>query len=116
MKKNIFTLALSAALLAATPMVVQAQAKAAAGTKVVAGSPSAIVLNSSTNILNTLEARRGEFTKNRASLQSFINSNFGILFDKDYSARLVLGKYGRGASNAEVSAFGDALMGSLIRR
>ena len=116
MKKNVFTLALSAALLAATPMVVQAQAKAAAGTKVVAGSPSAIVLNSSTNILNTLEARRGEFTKNRASLQSYVNSSFGSLFDKDYSARLVLGKYGRGASNAEVSAFGDALMGSLMRR
>ena len=116
MKKNALTLLLSAALIAVAPMTVQAQAKAAAGTNVVAGSPSSIVLNSSTKILNTLEARRGEFTKNRASLQSFVNSNFGSLFDKDYAARLVLGKYGRGASAGEVSAFGDALLGSLMRR
>ena len=116
MKKTTLTLLLSAALVAVAPVTVQAQAKPVTGTKVVAGSPSAVVLNSSTKILNTLEARRGEFTKNRAALQSFVTANFGALFDKDYSARLVLGKYGRQASNAEVAAFGDALQGSLMRR
>lgn len=117
MKRTTLSLLLTAVMLTtAVPMQAGAQAKAVAGTKVAAGSPSAIVLNSSTNILNTIEARRGEFSKNRGALTSYVDSQFGRLFDANYAARLVLGRYARGASNAEVAAFGDALQSSLMRR
>lgn len=117
MKRTTISLLLAASMLAVSvPMQVGAQAKAVAGTKVAAGSPSAIVLNSSTTILNTIEQRRPEFSKNRAALTTFVDQQFGTLFDANYAARLVLGRYGRGASNAEVEAFGDALQSSLMRR
>lgn len=116
MKRTTISLLLSAALLASAPMIAGAQASAVAGTKVAAGSPSSIVLQSSTNILNTIESRRNEFARNRGAMTTYVDQQFGKLFDANYAARLVLGKYGRGASNAEVAAFGDALQSSLMRR
>jgi len=38
------------------------------------------------------------------------------VFDRDYAARLVLGTHGRGASDADVGLFADALTGSLMQR
>ena len=38
------------------------------------------------------------------------------MFDRDYSARLVLGVHGRGASDADVKLFADALADSLMQR
>jgi phospholipid transport system substrate-binding protein len=38
------------------------------------------------------------------------------MFDRDYAARQVLGRHGRGASDADVKLFADALADSLMRR
>ena len=38
------------------------------------------------------------------------------MFDRDYAARLVLGRHGRGASDADVKLFADALADSLMSR
>lgn len=117
MKRTTLSLLLAALIVgAAVPLQVSAQASAAAGTRVAAGTPSAIVLNSSTNILNQIEARRSEFARNRTALASFVDSQFGSLFDRNYAARMVLGKYAKGASEAEIAGFADALQSSLMRR
>jgi phospholipid transport system substrate-binding protein len=114
-RRGLIGLFVASSLLAATPAALaQTAAPAAAAAK--AGTPSALVLDNSTRILSTLEARRNEFTKNRAALQQFIAAEFNQMFDRDYAARLVLGTHGRGASDADVRLFGDALTENLMQR
>ena len=74
------------------------------------------MLDSSTRILGTLEQRRAEFRKDPAALKQFINGEFNRMFDRDYAARLVLGVHGRGASEADVKLFSDALADNLMAR
>ncbi|RDZ26628.1 MlaC/ttg2D family ABC transporter substrate-binding protein [Lysobacter silvisoli] len=114
MKRNLVSLLIASALLAAAPAAVLAQSAPAA--TVQAGSPSQMVLTNSTRILSTLESRRAEFSKNRAALSQFIASEFNQTFDREYAARLVLGTHGRGASDADVKLFADALTTSLMQR
>lgn len=114
MKTKILSLALTAAFATAAPTVTFAQAQAAAATK--AGTPSRMVLDNSTRILSTLESRRAEFTKNRGALRQFITTEFNSMFDRDYAARLVLGAHGRGAADADVKLFADALADGLMSR
>lgn len=115
MKRTLISLVIASALLAAAPATVFAQS-AQAATTAPAGSPSQMVLANSTRILSTLEARRAEFTKNRAALSQFISTEFNQMFDRDYAARLVLGTHGRGASDSDVKLFADALSTSLMQR
>ena len=79
-------------------------------------SPSKLVMENSQRILSTLEKRRGEFEQDRGALEGFIASEFNSTFDRDYAARQVLGRHGRGASDADIKAFGDALADNLMRR
>ncbi len=118
MKQTKFTLAIATALLLATPGLVLAQAAAprpaAAATQ--QGSPSKLVLDNSTRVLATIEKRRAEFSRDRNALRTFINSEFNTVFDRDYAARQVLGRHGRGASEADVKLFADALADNLMQR
>src|SRR3546814_4763656 len=114
MPMKLFQLVLASALVAAAPATVLAQAAApAAATQ---GSPSKLVLDNSTRILSTLEQRRAEFTANRGKLEQFVSGEFNSMFDRDYAARQVLGRHGRGASDADIKVFADALADSLMRR
>jgi phospholipid transport system substrate-binding protein len=114
MKQSFLAIALATTLLAAAPTMVFAQGTAAANARSL--SPSQLVLANSTRVLSTLEQRRPEFTRNRAELARFVSSEFNQIFDRDYAGRLVLGRHGRGASDADVKLFADALAESLMRR
>jgi len=120
MKLNRYvSLMIASALVAATPGFALAQKavpKPAAAAATMQGSPSQLVLNNSQRVLATLEKRRAEFTRNRGALRSFINSEFSTMFDRDYAARQVLGRHGRGASDADVKLFADALADNLMQR
>jgi len=110
-------LALAAALVLPAAAFAQARPAAApAASTAQAGSPSQLVLGNTERVLKTLESRRAEFTRDRGALQTFINSEFNTMFDRDYAARQVLGRHGRGASDADVKAFGDALAENLMRK
>ncbi|MCW5581387.1 MAG: ABC transporter substrate-binding protein [Luteimonas sp.] len=111
-------LALSAALLAVAPALALAQAQPApaVAANMQGASPSQLVLDNTRRVLETLESRRAEFSRDRAALQKFVSGEFNTMFDRDYAARQVLGRHGRGASDADVKAFGDALADSLMRR
>ena len=63
-----------------------------------------------------LENRRAEFTADRAKLRAFVAGEFNQMFDRDYAARLVLGRHGRGANDADVKLFADALADNLMSR
>lgn len=103
---------LASALLAAASLLLAPPAHAAS----TQGTPSQLVLDNSSRILKTLEARRDEFNADPAALRTFIASEFDQMFDRDYAARMVLGRHGRGASNADVKLFADALANSLMSR
>ena len=79
-------------------------------------TPSKLVLENSQRILSTLEKRRDEFKQDRGALEKFIASEFENTFDRDYAARQVLGRHGRGASAGDVKLFADALANSLMQR
>jgi len=112
MKRTALVLVLSAAF-AAVPAAM-ATAQPAATQQL--GTPSKLVFDNSSRVLATLESRRAEFSKNRGALKQFVSSEFNQMFDRDYAARLVLGAHGRGASNADVAKFADALSENLMQR
>jgi phospholipid transport system substrate-binding protein len=114
MKRSFLTLVIASALVAAAPSTVLAQAASASATT--DASPSKMVLDNSQRVLTTLEKRRGEFTKNRAALRNFVSGEFTSMFDRDYAARQVLGRHGRGAADADVKLFADALADNLMQR
>lgn len=117
--KTTLSTALLTALLVAAPAALvprDARAQKAPAAATTQGSPSKLVLDNSTRVLATLESRRAEFTANRAKLRSFINSEFSAMFDRDYAARQVLGRHARGASDADVKVFADALADNLMAR
>ena len=116
MKQTAISLVIASALLAATPALAQQAAPNQAAQTRQAGSPSKLVLDNSTRILSTLESRRAEFTRDRAALSQFVSSEFNQMFDRDYAGRLVLGAHGRGASDADVKLFSDALADNLMQR
>lgn len=117
MKHTTLSLVLASAMLAAAPGFVFAQAAAKpASAAVTRGSPSQMVLANSQRVLSTIEARRAEFAADRVKLREFINSEFNAMFDRDYAARQVLGRHGRGASDADVKLFADALAENLMQR
>ncbi|MEO6366122.1 MAG: ABC transporter substrate-binding protein [Luteimonas sp.] len=118
MKRTTLSLLVAATFLIATPMFASAQAakKSATSAAITQGTPSQLVLANSTRVLATLERRRAEFTRNRGALKQFVTSEFSQMFDRDYAGRLVLGRHGRGASNADVKLFADALAENLMQR
>ncbi|HEU4812856.1 MAG TPA: ABC transporter substrate-binding protein [Xanthomonadaceae bacterium] len=113
MKRSTLSLLLGAALLAPVVMLVPAAPALAATTQ---GAPSQLVLDNSTRVLRTLEARRAEFAADRNALDKFISGEFNKMFDRDYAARLVLGRHARGADPADIKLFADALADSLTSR
>ncbi|MBD7923821.1 ABC transporter substrate-binding protein [Xanthomonas sp. CFBP 8703] len=115
MTNKLLSAALAAALAAAAPAIALAQAAPAAAAAQ-QGSASKVVLDNSTRILTTLEQRRAEFKNNNAALKQFIDSEMNKSFDRDYAARLVLGVHGRGASDADVKLFADAMADNLMQR
>ena len=116
--RPLIPLVLASAVLAALPLAAQAQAQPAkpAATAMQGESPSKLVLDNSQRVLSTLESRRAEFSADRGKLQAFITSEFDQMFDREYAARQVLGRHGRGASDADIKVFADALAESLMRR
>ena len=115
MKKLTLPLVLATALLAAAPSLALAQATEAGAARM-QGTPSELVLENTQRVLSTLEQRRAEFTNDRAALEAFVKSEFDTMFDREYAARQVLGRHGRGASDADISYFADAMADSLLRR
>ncbi|HEY9254526.1 MAG TPA: ABC transporter substrate-binding protein [Stenotrophomonas sp.] len=116
--KNRFALTVLSIALAATPALALAQATpvapAAAATS--NGTATRTVIGTSTRILTTLEQRRAEFRKNPAALRQYIDGELTKSFDRDYAARLVLGIHARGASDADVKLFADAMADNLMQR
>jgi phospholipid transport system substrate-binding protein len=78
--------------------------------------PLTIIEETTAQILETLDSRREEFAADPQQLRAVVRGDLLPLIDLDYSARLILGKAGRGASPAQLSAFSQAMSDVLINR
>ena len=78
--------------------------------------PLAIIQETATQILQTLDERREEFTSDPQLLRDIVRKDLLPLLDVDYSARLILGRAGRGLSPDQLSAFSEAMSSVLINR
>jgi phospholipid transport system substrate-binding protein len=105
---------LSLCLVLTTPLLPLPASAQAAATQ--AATPGAQIVATGNQILATLQQRRAEFRKDPAALRSYVDSQIRNTFDSLYAARLVLGVHGRGASDADVKLFADALIDNLMQR
>ena len=79
-------------------------------------APRELVQGQAERVLAALVERRAEFKAEPAKLESFVLGELAGTFDRQYSARLVLGRHSRGVPDATIEAFADALMKNLMRR
>lgn len=116
MKRTLLSLIIASAIVAGAGLAAVPPANAVASAPAAQASPSQMVLDNSQRVLSTLEKRRAEFTKDRGALRQFVSSEFSRMFDRDYAARQVLGRHARGADDADVKLFADALADNLMQR
>ena len=105
------------AVIACLPLPLQAQT-AAAPTQSVAvpgPGPQELMQKVAQDLLRELDANRVVYVKDPSKLRSLADRYMLPHFDVEYSARLVLGKHWRVASEAQRKRFIDAFYQSLMR-
>ncbi len=115
MKTKLLPAVLASLLIATTPLLANAQS-APAPAAAAQGQAGKSVLDASTRILTTLQQRKSEFSSNPQALRSYIDGELNRTFDRDYAARLVLGTHARGAADADIKLFADAMADNLMQR
>jgi len=78
--------------------------------------PLTIIEETTAEILQTLDSRREEFTAEPELLRAVVREDLLPLIDLEYSARLILGRAGRGISEDQLNAFSEAMSHVLINR
>lgn len=79
-------------------------------------SPGNMVEIRSVAVLKELSSHREEFRADPEKLHSFVRQQLDSLFDREYSARLVLGRHSRGIADDKIQAFAIALSNNLMRK
>ena len=78
--------------------------------------PVSLDTNTTDNMLSKVDENFEEYQANPIALQALIRSDLIPLLDVHYSARLILGRAGRGLEKAKVDEFADAMINLLIVR
>lgn len=78
--------------------------------------PVSLVTNSTNVIFAKLDENYDTYEANPATLQALIRSDLMPLLDIHYSARLILGRAGRGLGKAKVDEFAEAMISLLVNR
>lgn len=86
------------------------------GAALAQSDPVEMIQTTTGELFTLIEAHREEFPDDRERLYAGLKTIVGNRSDTLYSARLVLGRHGRGLEDAQVQAFADALSDLLMRR
>lgn len=78
--------------------------------------PLTIINETTSHILGDLDANRATYTEQPELLRNVVRNDLLPLLDLNYSARLILGKSGRGISDEQLAAFADAMSSVLVNR
>lgn len=117
-ERGMNTLTISASLLALVLLTPVTLTPAAAADYIpeTTGEPVEIVRQAAGKILGDLDQNREQFTAQPQLLRDMVRADLLPLLDLEYSARLILGKSARTASQEQVSAFSSAMSDVLINR
>ena len=78
--------------------------------------PAQIVEDTAGRILQQVESRRTEFQQNPEELAQMVRRELTPHLDQQYSARLILGRHGRGLPAEKIESFAEALSTVLTQR
>jgi phospholipid transport system substrate-binding protein len=78
--------------------------------------PTQLVSETAGKILDSLNSRAAEFEAQPELVEDLVRNDLLPVLDVHYSARLILGREGRSASEGQVKAFADAMSNVLIER
>lgn len=118
-KLDALAIGVALAFAAGTPLTAQAQTAAppvAAASPVATQTPQQIVQRIADQLGGALKGHREEYKKDRPALVALINKVLLPHFDASYAAILVLGRYARQATPAQINAFQKAFYDALIDR
>lgn len=78
--------------------------------------PLLIIQETTSQILSVLDEKREEFASDPAKLRELVRKDLLPLLDIDYSARLILGRAGRGVNPEQLDDFAHAMSEILVNR
>jgi phospholipid transport system substrate-binding protein len=78
--------------------------------------PVSLVKNTIDHIFTQVDKNLTEYEANPALLQELVRTDLLPLLDVHYSARLILGRAGRGIEQEKVDAFAEAMVNLLVNR
>lgn len=87
-----------------------------AGSSFAQSDPVEMIETTTGELFTLIEAYRNDYPDDRERLYQGLKTIIGNRSDEIYSARLVLGRYGRGLETDKIQAFADALADLLMRR
>lgn len=79
-------------------------------------TPVELIEQTAGNLLEQIDQRREEFAQNPQPLRDLVRKELLPLLDETYSARLILGRHGRGIPPEKISEFSRALGNALTDR
>ena len=81
-----------------------------------ADDPVSLVKNATNRIFTELDQNFEKYESDPIALQTLVRTDLIPLLDVRYSARLILGRAGRGIEKEKVDAFADAMVNLLVDR
>lgn len=87
-----------------------------AGQALAADDPVTIIQNTTDELAQLINDNRASYKDDQQALQSDVKEVLLPTIDQTYSARLVLGRHGRGKDSEKVEAFAKALTNQLLNR
>ena len=80
------------------------------------GDPASLLKSTTNRIFTQLSENMEEYTENPEALRELVRTDLMPLIDVRYSARLILGRAGRGLDSEKINAFADAMSKLLVDR
>lgn len=87
-----------------------------AGSALAAEEPVSVIQESTDELAQRIEDNRQDYQDDTEALESDVKGALMPTIDHVYSARLVLGRHGRGKEREQIEAFADALANQLLNR
>lgn len=78
--------------------------------------PVSLVINTTTSIFEDVDKNFSKYEADPAALQKLVRTDLIPLLDIHYSARLILGRAGRGIEKEKVNEFAEAMTSLLVNR
>src|SRR5699024_8161326 len=87
-----------------------------AGQALAADDPVTVIKNTTDELAQLIEENRATYRDDPQALQSDVKEILLPTIDQVYSARLVLGRHGRGKDREQIERFAEALASQLLDR